>query len=130
MCCICCPCRFSDKTKNDWDFRFMFEKVPGKYDLLKMDYSKGTDTPDTGAAVKKEKEKVMLCRWCLDTHLYLICCYILIFVFPFFQSFSHHVRIVSSSKASSLSSYSIFHSPPPPPLDLSRVSVIRRNVRK
>ena len=37
----------------------MFEKVPGKYDLLKMDYSKGRDTPDTVAVVKKSKEKVM-----------------------------------------------------------------------
>lgn len=50
--------KFSDKTKNDWELRSMFEKVPGKYDLLKMDYSKGTDTPDAGAAVKKPKEKM------------------------------------------------------------------------
>ncbi|XP_050688575.1 poly [ADP-ribose] polymerase 2-like isoform X2 [Eriocheir sinensis] len=49
--------KFSDKTKNDWDLRFMFEKVPGKYDLLKMDYSKGKDTPDSAAIVKKAKEK-------------------------------------------------------------------------
>lgn len=49
--------KFSDKTKNDWELRSLFEKVPGKYDLLKMDYSKGTDTPDAGAAVKTPKEK-------------------------------------------------------------------------
>lgn len=36
----------------------MFEKVPGKYDLLKMDYSKGKDTPDSAAVVKKAKERV------------------------------------------------------------------------
>lgn len=36
----------------------MFEKVPGKYDLLQMDYSKGKDTPDSAAVMKKAKEKV------------------------------------------------------------------------
>lgn len=30
--------RFQDKTKNSWDMRDCFEKVPGKYDMLKMDY--------------------------------------------------------------------------------------------
>ncbi|XP_069507826.1 poly [ADP-ribose] polymerase 2 [Ambystoma mexicanum] len=30
--------KFLDKTENDWSFRDFFEKVPGKYDLLKMDY--------------------------------------------------------------------------------------------
>ncbi|MPC16397.1 Poly [ADP-ribose] polymerase 2 [Portunus trituberculatus] len=33
--------KFSDKTKNEWELQSIFEKVPGKYDLLKMDYSKG-----------------------------------------------------------------------------------------
>lgn len=36
----------------------MFEKVPGKYDLLKMDYSKGKDTPDSAALAQKAKKKV------------------------------------------------------------------------
>lgn len=30
--------RFKDKTKNDWYQRKDFEKVPGKYDLLAIDY--------------------------------------------------------------------------------------------
>lgn len=35
--------RFSDKTKNDWEDRNSFEKVHGKYDLLKMDYEANAD---------------------------------------------------------------------------------------
>uniref|UniRef100_A0ACB8EWT8 Poly [ADP-ribose] polymerase 2 n=1 Tax=Sphaerodactylus townsendi TaxID=933632 RepID=A0ACB8EWT8_9SAUR len=30
--------KFLDKTKNEWDKRANFQKVPGKYDLLHMDY--------------------------------------------------------------------------------------------
>ena len=30
--------RFEDKTKNRWEDRHDFVKVPGKYDLLEMDY--------------------------------------------------------------------------------------------
>ena len=30
--------RFSDKTRNEWEDKDCFEKVQGKYDLLKMDY--------------------------------------------------------------------------------------------
>lgn len=33
------PCRFSDKTKNEWEYRETFEKVPGKYDIVYMDYN-------------------------------------------------------------------------------------------
>lgn len=32
-------CRFSDKTRNDWEDRAAFVKHEGKYDLLAMDYS-------------------------------------------------------------------------------------------
>ncbi|XP_038070254.1 poly [ADP-ribose] polymerase 2-like [Patiria miniata] len=50
--------KFYDKTRNEWSFRDSFEKVSGKYDILKMDYSvddKGKgDEPDAGK-VKKEK---------------------------------------------------------------------------
>ena len=35
--------RFSDKTKNDWEDRNSFEKVQGKYDLLKMEYEANAD---------------------------------------------------------------------------------------
>lgn len=31
--------RFADKTRNEWANRKAFIKVPGKYDLLEMDYS-------------------------------------------------------------------------------------------
>uniref|UniRef100_UPI00398F8A38 poly [ADP-ribose] polymerase 2 isoform X3 n=1 Tax=Pristiophorus japonicus TaxID=55135 RepID=UPI00398F8A38 len=31
--------KFLDKTKNDWSLRGCFEKVPGKYDILSLDYS-------------------------------------------------------------------------------------------
>ena len=30
--------RFEDKTKNKWEERDSFVKVPGKYDMLEMDY--------------------------------------------------------------------------------------------
>lgn len=49
--------RFNDKTKNDWDMRDVFEKVPGKYDLLSMDYSKGEDTTDAAETAKKSLEQ-------------------------------------------------------------------------
>ena len=56
--------RFSDKTKNDWDSRDCFEKVPGKYDLLAMDYST-EDAPDSGALETKEtiiEERKKVCQ--------------------------------------------------------------------
>ncbi|KAI0225557.1 Poly [ADP-ribose] polymerase 2 [Lamellibrachia satsuma] len=31
--------KFSDKTKNDWSTRNKFEKIPGKYDMVKLDYA-------------------------------------------------------------------------------------------
>ncbi|XP_028834041.1 poly [ADP-ribose] polymerase 2 isoform X2 [Denticeps clupeoides] len=31
--------KFFDKTKNEWEGRATFEKVPGKYDMVYMDYS-------------------------------------------------------------------------------------------
>ena len=34
----CVMNRFHDKTNNRWDERNNFIKVPGKYDLLAMDY--------------------------------------------------------------------------------------------
>lgn len=35
---LCVMNRFYDKTNNRWDERNNFIKVPGKYDLLAMDY--------------------------------------------------------------------------------------------
>uniref|UniRef100_A0A452R6P6 Poly [ADP-ribose] polymerase n=1 Tax=Ursus americanus TaxID=9643 RepID=A0A452R6P6_URSAM len=34
--------KFLDKTKNNWEDREKFEKVPGKYDMLEMDYTTTT----------------------------------------------------------------------------------------
>lgn len=48
--------KFYDKTRNDWHDRNKFEKVAGKYDLLKMDYStdQGVDEVDAGKKTKKD----------------------------------------------------------------------------
>ena len=48
--------RFTDKTKNDWEDRHNFQKVPGKYDLLIMDYNADKEEKDqVDAPVKEEK---------------------------------------------------------------------------
>lgn len=49
--------KFSDKTKNSWENRQNFEKVPGKYDLLIMDYNADQDKNDAvdAAPIKEEK---------------------------------------------------------------------------
>nr|XP_022343214.1 poly [ADP-ribose] polymerase 2-like isoform X3 [Crassostrea virginica] len=47
--------KFKDKTKNNWDQRMDFEKVPGEYDLLAIEYEiQGSNDP---SAVKLEKEE-------------------------------------------------------------------------
>jgi len=52
--------KFSDKTKNDWEDRDQFEKVAGKYDLVKIDYNNSPNehidnsSGDTVDGVKKE----------------------------------------------------------------------------
>ncbi|KAK7944998.1 hypothetical protein WMY93_000726 [Mugilogobius chulae] len=51
--------KFLDKTKNDWEDRESFEKVPGKYDLVFMDYSsndKEETEVDSGAAAAVVKK--------------------------------------------------------------------------
>ena len=47
--------RFQDKTKNRWANRDTFEKVPGKYDLLRMDYAE--DEPDAKKLRTEAAEK-------------------------------------------------------------------------
>uniref|UniRef100_A0A2K6S4N9 Poly [ADP-ribose] polymerase n=1 Tax=Saimiri boliviensis boliviensis TaxID=39432 RepID=A0A2K6S4N9_SAIBB len=47
--------RFLDKTKNNWEDREKFEKVPGKYDMLQMDYA--TNTQDEEETKKEESLK-------------------------------------------------------------------------
>ncbi|XP_007462601.1 PREDICTED: poly [ADP-ribose] polymerase 2 isoform X2 [Lipotes vexillifer] len=38
--------KFLDKTKNNWEDREKFEKVPGKYDMLQMDYTTKTQSEE------------------------------------------------------------------------------------
>ncbi|XP_040591715.1 poly [ADP-ribose] polymerase 2 isoform X1 [Mesocricetus auratus] len=38
--------KFLDKTKNSWENRENFEKVPGKYDMLQMDYAASVQEED------------------------------------------------------------------------------------
>nr|XP_020013979.1 poly [ADP-ribose] polymerase 2 isoform X1 [Castor canadensis] len=38
--------KFLDKTKNNWEDRETFEKVPGKYDMVQMDYAANTQDED------------------------------------------------------------------------------------
>uniref|UniRef100_UPI00064D339B poly [ADP-ribose] polymerase 2 isoform X2 n=1 Tax=Jaculus jaculus TaxID=51337 RepID=UPI00064D339B len=38
--------KFLDKTKNNWEDREKFEKVPGKYDMLQRDYAASTQDKD------------------------------------------------------------------------------------
>ncbi|XP_053324498.1 poly [ADP-ribose] polymerase 2 [Spea bombifrons] len=45
--------KFFDKTKNEWSERESFEKVPGKYDMLKMDYNSTTEVEEE-KVVKEE----------------------------------------------------------------------------
>ncbi|XP_028392004.1 poly [ADP-ribose] polymerase 2-like [Dendronephthya gigantea] len=58
--------KFSDKTKNHWEEKDCFEKVPGKYDLIIVDYNaedkEETDAPPPGPAKPKVESK-------LDTRL-------------------------------------------------------------
>ena len=51
--------RFSDKTKNDWEDRHNFQKVPGKYDLLIMDYNADEEEKDSVDAPVKEQKPVL-----------------------------------------------------------------------
>uniref|UniRef100_A0A8C4RPG3 Poly [ADP-ribose] polymerase n=1 Tax=Erpetoichthys calabaricus TaxID=27687 RepID=A0A8C4RPG3_ERPCA len=52
--------KFLDKTKNEWDNREHFEKVPGKYDIVKMDYMleevEKTEEESTTQEPKKYKD--------------------------------------------------------------------------
>ena len=52
--------RFSDKTKNSWEDRHNFEKVPGKYDLLIMDYNAEKEEADAVDACPVKEEKTQI----------------------------------------------------------------------
>ncbi|XP_036303174.1 poly [ADP-ribose] polymerase 2 isoform X3 [Pipistrellus kuhlii] len=47
--------KFLDKTKNNWEDRKKFKKVPGKYDMVQMDYT--TNTQNEEETKKKESLK-------------------------------------------------------------------------
>lgn len=47
--------KFLDKTKNNWEDRENFEKVPGKYDMLQMDYA--ASTQDENKTKQEETSK-------------------------------------------------------------------------
>jgi len=51
--------KFTDKTKNAWEDRHNFEKVPGKYDLLIMDYNADQEEKDVVDAPVKEEKPVL-----------------------------------------------------------------------
>ena len=48
--------KFVDKTKNDWDEKDMFEKYPGKYDLVHKDYD-AVKTDETDSKAKDTEVK-------------------------------------------------------------------------
>ncbi|KAJ8268583.1 hypothetical protein COCON_G00137550 [Conger conger] len=55
--------KFSDKTKNEWEDRDSFEKVPGKYDIVFMDYGNNQEAkpkPETevDGPAKKQASKL------------------------------------------------------------------------
>ncbi|XP_012921120.1 poly [ADP-ribose] polymerase 2 [Heterocephalus glaber] len=47
--------KFLDKTKNNWEDREKFVKVPGKYDILQMDYA--TNTQDDNKTKQEDSLK-------------------------------------------------------------------------
>lgn len=48
--------KFFDKTKNEWDDKDNFEKVPGKYDIVDKDYAAGDEDDDDN-----DKDEVIEC---------------------------------------------------------------------
>ncbi|CAL8343212.1 unnamed protein product [Merluccius merluccius] len=50
--------KFQDKTKNEWENRANFEKVPGKYDMVFMDYSTSTKEETCDSVPKKWTSKL------------------------------------------------------------------------
>uniref|UniRef100_A0A8C6RVR9 Poly [ADP-ribose] polymerase n=1 Tax=Nannospalax galili TaxID=1026970 RepID=A0A8C6RVR9_NANGA len=48
--------KFLDKTKNSWEDREKFEKVPGKYDMIQMDYAATTQVRESPETLKPESQ--------------------------------------------------------------------------
>ncbi|KAI4902056.1 hypothetical protein NFI96_027391 [Prochilodus magdalenae] len=65
--------KFLDKTKNEWEERANFEKVPGKYDMVFMDYSSNDKEVETDAVSTPVQKKPSQLDIKLQSLLELIC---------------------------------------------------------
>ncbi|XP_029470799.1 poly [ADP-ribose] polymerase 2 [Rhinatrema bivittatum] len=54
--------KFFDKTKNSWEERGNFEKVAGKYDILKMEYQMNTQDDETKGNSDTTKVPKLKCK--------------------------------------------------------------------
>ncbi|XP_066537171.1 poly [ADP-ribose] polymerase 2 [Hoplias malabaricus] len=64
--------KFFDKTKNEWEDRTKFEKVPGKYDMVFMDYSSNDKEAEGPVSTLVQKKPSQL-DVTLQSLLKLIC---------------------------------------------------------
>uniref|UniRef100_A0AAQ4QMW5 Poly [ADP-ribose] polymerase n=1 Tax=Gasterosteus aculeatus aculeatus TaxID=481459 RepID=A0AAQ4QMW5_GASAC len=65
--------KFLDKTKNDWEHRASFEKVPGKYDMVFMDYSTSKKEENQTAVDAAPKKRTCKLDVKVQSLLELIC---------------------------------------------------------
>uniref|UniRef100_UPI0025AE271C poly [ADP-ribose] polymerase 2 n=1 Tax=Doryrhamphus excisus TaxID=161450 RepID=UPI0025AE271C len=65
--------KFFDKTKNEWEHRASFEKVPGKYDMVYMDYSTSSKEEKEDQPVAKVSKKTSKLDMKVQSLLELIC---------------------------------------------------------
>ncbi|KAM8850853.1 poly [ADP-ribose] polymerase 2 isoform 1-T1 [Spinachia spinachia] len=65
--------KFLDKTKNDWEQRASFEKVPGKYDMVFMDYSTSKKEENLTAVDAAPQKKTCKLDVKIQSLLELIC---------------------------------------------------------
>ncbi|XP_019748466.1 poly [ADP-ribose] polymerase 2 isoform X2 [Hippocampus comes] len=65
--------KFLEKTKNEWEHRESFEKVPGKYDLVYMDYSTSTKEEKQTSMVAEPSKKMSKLDVKVQSLLELIC---------------------------------------------------------
>lgn len=54
----CFENKFYDKTKNYWEDRHIFEKCPGKYDLVHKDYNEESKSDKVEEKPKVKKENI------------------------------------------------------------------------
>lgn len=65
--------KFLDKTKNEWDDRANFEKVPGKYDMVFMDYSTNKKEENETTVDSASKKRACKLDVKIQSLLELIC---------------------------------------------------------